>query len=349
MSTPAPPTAEAAPPSVQQPDAPGPDSIIEADFDDTDSALASDSGTAYTGSLASSVLDYKYENGRRYHAFREGQYLWPNDESEQDRLDLFHHIFRLNLGGALFRAPIGSQVHRVLDFGTGTGIWAIDFADEFPSAEVIGTDLSPIQPNWVPPNCKFEVDDVESEWTHAPFDFIHSRAMGGSISNYPRLYKQAYDNLQPGGWIEVQEFEAWVRSDTEGMMEKATCITEWQTIIDETTAKIGKRLRVAADQKQHLIDAGFEDVSEDVYKLPIGGWPKDPRLKELGRYEQVQMIDAVEPASLALFTRILEWDRVRTEALLAGVRNEFKNTSFHFYCKLYFVYGRKPLAPSSSA
>jgi methylase of polypeptide subunit release factors len=33
----------------------------------------------------------------------------------------------------------------VLDIGTGTGIWAIDFADEHPEAEVIGTDLSPIQ------------------------------------------------------------------------------------------------------------------------------------------------------------------------------------------------------------
>lgn len=34
----------------------------------------------------------------------------------------------------------------MLDLGTGTGIWAIDFADEYPSANVIGTDLSPIQP-----------------------------------------------------------------------------------------------------------------------------------------------------------------------------------------------------------
>ena len=155
---------------------------------------------------------------------------------------------------------------------------------------IAGTDLSPIQPQWfrhllllsvcaeltvcrVPPNCKFEVDDVESPWTHAPFDFIHSRSMGGSISDYPRLYKQAYDNLKPGGWIEVQEFEAWVRSDDEGMMEKATSISEWQTIVDETTQKIGKRLRVAADQKQYLIDAGFEDVKEDVYKVWHGPAP----------------------------------------------------------------------------
>lgn len=31
---------------------------------------------------------------------------------------------------------------------------ASDFADEYPDAEVIGTDISPIQPGWVPPNLK---------------------------------------------------------------------------------------------------------------------------------------------------------------------------------------------------
>jgi len=39
-----------------------------------------------------------------------------------------------------------------MDVGTGTGIWAIDMADRFPNAQVKGIDLSPIQPNWVPPN-----------------------------------------------------------------------------------------------------------------------------------------------------------------------------------------------------
>ena len=52
----------------------------------------------------------------------------PNDEKEQDRLDLFHHLFLSLLGGRLWTAPLGNP-HRVLDVGTGTGIWAIDFAE----------------------------------------------------------------------------------------------------------------------------------------------------------------------------------------------------------------------------
>ena len=52
----------------------------------------------------------------------------PNDEGEQDRLDLYHHIFLLLLGGRLHSAPLENP-QKVLDVGTGTGIWAIDFAE----------------------------------------------------------------------------------------------------------------------------------------------------------------------------------------------------------------------------
>src|SRR5450432_1365299 len=108
---------------------------------------------------------------------------------------MIHHIWRLILNGDLFRAPISRNVQRVLDIGTGTGIWAIDFADEFPSAQVIGNDLSPIQPSFLPPNCAFEIDDCENSWPYKldqGFDFIHIRSMAGSITDWPKLFRQAY-------------------------------------------------------------------------------------------------------------------------------------------------------------
>ena len=43
--------------------------------------------------------------------------------------DLQHHLFLLTLHGQLHLAPIKPDPHNVLDIGTGTGIWAIDFGE----------------------------------------------------------------------------------------------------------------------------------------------------------------------------------------------------------------------------
>lgn len=110
-----------------------------------------------TTSLASTILRNREEWGRTYHKFRGGEndYWGPNDEQQNDQLDIGHHMLTLLLGW-LYLAPIDeANCRRVLDVGCGTGIWSLDFADAHPSAEVNGIDFSPIQPSWVPPNCHF--------------------------------------------------------------------------------------------------------------------------------------------------------------------------------------------------
>ena len=246
---------------------------LKLDSSDTDSAL----GESITGSesttIASSIRNYVYENGRRYHAFREGAYLFPNDEAEQERLDLLHHIFRLILGGALSRAPNFSPTasKRVLDLGCGTGIWAIEAADELPEATLVGTDLSPIQPTWVPPNCNFYVDDMESPWNYRPdehFDLIHGRALCGSVSDWPKLITQAYDNLNPGGYLEIQDYYCHLYSD-DGTYESLPDLVEWVENVTQAAENIGKSLRITNKVKQMMQNAGFEDVQEEIYKVTI--------------------------------------------------------------------------------
>ncbi|OCL03195.1 S-adenosyl-L-methionine-dependent methyltransferase [Glonium stellatum] len=149
---------------------------------------------SYATSLDSSVRDYPLEHGRRYHKYREGSYNFPNDEKEQERLDIAHALFTIAIEGKLHLSPKPPSPSRILDIGTGTGIWAIEAGDMYPDAEIIGNDFSPIQPRWVPPNVAFEVDDVESEWPARPlFDLIHSRCMSGSIRDWPALMKQCYE------------------------------------------------------------------------------------------------------------------------------------------------------------
>lgn len=99
---------------------------IEADDGEEDHGYQSDSHNALDESITSSVRDYNFEYGRRYHKYKEGYYVFPNDESEQNREDMKHAMIISICGGKLHFAPIGDHPQNIIDLGTETGIWCMD-------------------------------------------------------------------------------------------------------------------------------------------------------------------------------------------------------------------------------
>ncbi|KUJ20795.1 S-adenosyl-L-methionine-dependent methyltransferase [Mollisia scopiformis] len=299
-------------------------------------------GHTETTSLGSSVLNYTYENGRRYHAYRAGQYVLPNDETEQERLDMVHHLFSLTLKGDLCAAKLHNP-QNILDLGTGTGIWAIDMGDAFPSAKVIGTDLSPIQPNWTPPNVMFEVDDASSDWTFPEnhFDFIHARTLGGGIRDWPALLRRCYRHIKPGGKIEISEGRANFYCD-DGTMAPDSHTSKWLTEFHKIGASIGLKLDFIEDIPMLLEEAGFEDASLMNRVVPVGSWPKNKALKRIGAVFRLQFLESgLEAYSSALFTRS-GWSELELQVLLAHVRNELLSNQMHLYTYTTFVTATKP-------
>ena len=97
---------------------------IKEDPQEIDSALGSELDTASTtASIRSSLYEKIKENGRAYHKYREErQYILPEDDREQERLDLQHALFLQSLNNRLFLAPVETKdLNHVLDMGTGTG------------------------------------------------------------------------------------------------------------------------------------------------------------------------------------------------------------------------------------
>ncbi|KAH7174524.1 S-adenosyl-L-methionine-dependent methyltransferase [Fusarium flagelliforme] len=326
---------------------PEPAGQLDADdnLTDDDSAIGHTDDESSTASLTSTIYKYREENGRTYHAHKDGAYIGPNDSQEQERLDFQHGLCLLAFDNQLVLAPIYKEgsipVRRVLDVGTGTGIWAIDFADEHPEAVVTGVDLSPIQPSVVPPNVEFQVDDMEDEWTFSePFDYIYCRFMTVSFANWPRFFEQSFENLSPGGWMEVVDILPPTSDD--GTMSPDTALYKWSNLLLEATEKIGRPFGGTAFYKSQMEDAGFKNVSLRVYKWPQNRWPKDKKYKELGSWTLENISSGLEAISSAIFTRVLGWSKPELDVFLTDVRKDIKNTSIHAYWPVYVICGQKP-------
>lgn len=278
--------------------------IIIDDNDDLDSTYGGSEAQSETHTVASSIWDYVYENGRRYNSYKSGAYWGPNDSTHQGSLDITHHLFRLTLGGNIFMAPIGPSPQKVLDLGTGTGIWAIEFGDLYPNAKVIGTDLSPIQPLLVPPNVFFEIDDYEQEWVGRAkdFDFIHARATYGSVSDHQTLYRRIFDHLTPGGWFEATEVGVVPYSDDDTL--KGTTLESWGSLSIEAGERFGKTTRTVDLTEGFMRNAGFVNIQYGTCKWPLGPWAKDKRMKEIGTFNRVNWDEGMEGWLMWLFTNL---------------------------------------------
>ncbi|WYZ35903.1 hypothetical protein EsH8_X_000550 [Colletotrichum jinshuiense] len=275
----------------------------------------------------------------------DGKYAFPNDEREQERLDIVNHLWMLTLDGAFCLCPKNksTSAKRVLDIGTGTGIWALDYADAHPEASVIGVDLSPIQPGYVPPNCIFEIDDLEKQWTWTePFDFIFARCMNGSFADWEGILTQAYDHLEPGGYLEIQD-SLWPPVCDDGTFKEDTAFYKWSHLIVEACNKIGRPIDKTNQLPRMMETAGFEDIQTTRIRFPASPWPKDKKLTELGSWNQEQLLPGLEALTLGLFTRVLDWSKEETMVFCASVREDLKDTNTHAYWNGYVMYGRKPL------
>ncbi|KAE9986155.1 hypothetical protein EG328_006418 [Venturia inaequalis] len=312
----------------------------DTDSQSGDSALGEDLAES-TLSLRESLYSGVDENGRKYHKYKEGSYILPSDDTELDRLDLQHQLFLMTTDYKLHLAPIKERPEWVLDIGTGTGIWAIDFAAEYPDTEIIGVDLSPSQPDFVPTNCRFEIDDVEEEWTWGQkFDYIHARMMTASFSDYPKFFRQAFDHLQPGAFLEMQD-QGFPPQCQDGTLKRDSALSIWADKIVSALGMFGKEL-ASPKYKQYMLDAGFVDVVEVQYIWPQNTWPKDKKLKELGRWHLANALDGLEGFSMALCTRAHGMTTDEVQLLMMDVRKDMKDKSIHAYWPMYYVYGRKP-------
>lgn len=92
----------------------------------------------------------------------------------------------------------------------------------------------------------------------------------------------------------------------------------------------GQTFEISERMRGQIEEAGFTNVHEKVYKNPIGSWPADPKLKELGRWTQLGFDIGLEGYALATLTRVLGWNTTEVHVLLFVALSKLARTRLIF-------------------
>lgn len=266
-------------------------------------------------------------------------------------MDIYHKLFLVARHEKLHSTPLmfsPDSKLRVLDLGTGTGIWAIDMAFKYHNLnpDILGIDLScDIQPASIPPGLTFWQRDIEAPWVDLgleSWDLIHMRMLNGSITSWQDTYDKVFRHLKPGsGWMEHVEIDMEPRCD-DGTLPPNGALVEWYRYLMDAMRRVNRPMTYNPDTRGMLERTGFTEISEQVIKIPFNPWPSDPHQKDIGRWYNLGLNQGLSALSMAPFTRTFRWSEQDVERVVAGVKKEMCSRKIHVYCNMHIWIARRP-------
>ncbi|KAI0895760.1 methyltransferase LaeA [Annulohypoxylon nitens] len=251
------------------------------------------------------------ENGRSYDTFRRGKYMFPMDEGEMDRMDIFHKFFLVarrddNASyGGLCQRPLPHHP-RILDLGCGTGIWS-------------------------------------------SFDLIHMKMLAGSIENWASLYSQALRYLKPEtGVLEHVEIDFTPRCE-DGALPEDSSLRIWAHELTVAMERARRPITANPHTVALLERLGFVDVKQVSKRVPFNSWPPDETEREMGKWFNLGITQGLYALSIAPLTRMNGYDPEQVQNLVNKVQREICSRAIRSYCTMYIWTARRPSVPGQRA
>ncbi|KAG6142839.1 hypothetical protein E4U28_002540 [Claviceps purpurea] len=212
-----------------------------------------------------------------------------------------------------------------------------------PACHVVGTDISAIQRPHSRPNLKFVLHDFEKEAWPAKYgrdyDYIHLRYTLICFDSTPAVLRRAFELLRPGGWIEFYEpIQSFVRL---GKSLEGTAFGKWVDLIVEVARRQGRDWTETVHYATWLRQAGFVNVTEKRFGIPMNTWTNDERLKQMGRLSLKNEYAMVSSFGSALRKAVP--DEEEAQAIEEGARRDLQDPNMHIVREMFIVYAQKPM------
>ncbi|CAG8642813.1 16354_t:CDS:2 [Funneliformis mosseae] len=263
-------------------------------------------------------------------------YPYQQDDNEIDRLHSQHYLLRM-VWQNNFSVPIKQQLieggMHVLDIGTGSGIWILEMASEYPLTTFKGIDVNQLFPtDCSPKNSEFiQCDVLEGlPFEDETFDFVHVRFL------IPAFTQDQWENVllretlrvcKIGGWVQFMEWDP--RCINEGPKIK----TFTDNIMEFIKSKHGNPMITERLDDQLLSTKKFSSVKHEHKYCPTGSW--GGTLGKMGLNDFVQVTKAVSSP----FSNFLNMSLQEYEKFVQDCVQEFEVS--RTYTKTHRYYGQK--------
>ncbi|KAF8211891.1 S-adenosyl-L-methionine-dependent methyltransferase [Mycena galopus ATCC 62051] len=212
---------------------------------------------------------------RNYQAYPGSKYALPHDDLERQRLLLQHSTLKSLFDNRILLAPITlDRSDKVLEVGTGPGLWIMDLASTIDSSvPMIGVDIEPrLFPDSPPKNIEFRVESVTnlpSDWTDT-FSLVHQRLLilALQVPQWSQAIQEIYRVLRPGGWVQLAESTPWHEDKYPGK----PCMEKLCAIYRRLAESRNLYVDCAYDIPKMLEKAGFVDIRSESRMQLMGPW-----------------------------------------------------------------------------
>ena len=147
------------------------------------------------------------------------------------------------------------------------------------------------------------------------------------IADWDAFVDQAYTHLQPGGFLELQEWRMPFLSPDDSL-RPAHALARWTGLLDRACARLGLDARSSAGHAERMRRRGFDEDVERRLGMSIGPWALGERQKRIGRMGRCNLLEGLDGMSRRLFrvSGVMN-DEAEIDTFLREVRQDILNSS----------------------
>ncbi|RKK13400.1 hypothetical protein BFJ65_g12632 [Fusarium oxysporum f. sp. cepae] len=144
-----------------------------------------------------------------------------------------------------------------------------------------------------------------------------------------------------GGFVESGEINPTFYSD-DGTIDDVEALQTWNKLVIKSGKGFGRSFTDIENDVQLFREAGLVDVKSFDFKAPIGGWPKDEKMRKVGQFLRASIENDLEGYTMMAWHHIMSWPKDEYQVFLMNMRKAFKDKRIHGYMRVRYVYDRKP-------